>query len=754
VAFDAAGNLYTIDNNKERLRVYALPKAANTFTTPANTTITAGIEPAKANVYASELSRSGNTFTFTLNDNTDEVIITLYDDANNAAATYNAGALAKGIKSVTHDFTSQVPAGTYSWSVTTQAAAVTAVTKVSDDSQRFLFWGPRGVAVDNSFASPFFGRVYASEGSGGAVTAGSPNPTRTTTKGVYIFNAALEDITAQGATAYAGGVTWGGLYRPAVAPDGKVYLADNSIANSGLWVMDPANPSANFTPVFDGTRAATGIVTNDAGDTIHGRIPHAWIEGAGTDTKLYTFDAGANNTGNINRYDIGTASLPWTAKPSAIVYNDAANSNLQQNFNSTIVPDGRGGWWISQYRATDAATIPSLIHVKEGVVDFNSGSTGLIGSSYQGGMAVSVDGKWLAIGATSGTVKVFEIAYDATTGAPTLTEIHSIPTEVGAYAIGVAFDAAGNLYAIDNNKERLRVYALPKSANTFTTPAQTAYNIVFASSAPPTLSNFELENGNTIALRRTVDLNYAYSGGAPTSFIVSETQDFSDGASWQTYNPSALTYTFATDDHGYKTVYTKLRNDKGESAVMSDDILYKPLHPMSITDFTVNSSAVSTSSRRVTLNHTVENGVPAVYSADENLSKVGKVWLPYEETPVYTLSEGVGVKEVYLVVANATDTSEIVSDQIYLDESVTVDEHGLTAKLFPNPLETDVNVVIEEGYSGKVDVTVYSVTGVAYLRQTVSATQFSLDLSKCPHGVLLVKLSSGNNYTVKRVIKL
>ena len=130
------------------------------------------------------------------------------------------------------------------------------------------------------------------------------------------------------------------------------------------------------------------------------------------------------------------------------------------------------------------------------------------------------------------------------------------------------------------------------------------------------------------------------------------------------------------------------------------------------------------------------------------------MWLPYVETPVYTLSGGVGLKEVYLVVANATDTSGIVSDRIYLDESVTVDEHGLTAKLFPNPLETDVNVIIEEGYAETVDITVYSITGIVYLQQTVSSPQFRLDLSRTPSGILLVKLSSGNNYTVKRVIKL
>jgi hypothetical protein len=317
----------------------------------------------------------------------------------------------------------------------------------------------------------------------------------------------------------------------------------------------------------------------------------------------------------------------------------------------------------------------------------------------------------------------------------------------------VAFDAAGNLYAIDNMKERLRVYALPKAANTFTTPAPAIYNIAVESAAPPTLTAFEVENGNAVALRQTVDLNYTYTGGAPLHFKVSETPDLSD-ASWQPYNPAALTYTFASDAHGVKTVYSRLKNDKGESVVMSDEIIYKPLHPMSITDFTVNSHAARTNSRNVTLNHTVENGLPAVYSASEDLSKVGEVWLPYVETPVYKLSGGVGLKEVYFAVANATDTSETVSDRIYLDESVTVDEHGLTAKLFPNPLETDVNVIIEEGYTETVDITVYSITGGVYLRQTLSASQFKLDLSKCPSGVLLVKLSSGNNYTVKRVIKL
>ncbi|MDR1090674.1 MAG: Ig-like domain-containing protein [Prevotella sp.] len=515
IAFDAAGNLYMVSNGVERLIVYSLPKADNSFTTSAQTpyTVEAGLDPAKANVYASELSRTDNTFQFTLNDNAQSVIISVYKDGEAIpAASFNAGSLPKGVNTVMHDFSDDLTvSGSYSWTVATTATTIEEVTKISDNSERFLFWGPRGVAVDNSFESPFFGRVYASEGSGGTITAGAPNPTRTTTRGVYIFNAALDDVTSQGATAYAGGVIWSGLYRPSVAPDGKVFLADNSMANSGVWIMDPANPTAAFTPVFGGTLDATGIATNAGGDVIHGRIPHSWVEGIAENAKLFTFDAGANNTGNINRYDIGSATLPWTAAPDAIVYDDAANGNLQQNFNSSIAPDGRDGWWISQYRATNSVAIPSLIHITSAGTLTNFGVQAGLAGSYQGGMAVSVDGKLLAIGTASGTVKVFEITFDDNTNVPSLSELHSISTATGAYAIGVAFDAAGNLYTIDNNMERLRVYALPKADNSFTTPARAIYDIPVNKIVKPTVIGTSPAKGVTGVSHKLSSVSVTFS---------------------------------------------------------------------------------------------------------------------------------------------------------------------------------------------------------------------------------------------------
>ena len=206
--------------------------------------------------------------------------------------------------------------------------------------------------------------------------------------------------------------------------------------------------------------------------------------GKGEDTRLYTFDedyvdAVATNKGNLLQYNIGTLATPYQSAPT-VIYNDALAGNLQQNLNSCIAPDAHGGWWISQYRAADAATIPSLIHVStSGTVDFNSGLTPtLIENSYTGGMAVSYDGSRLAMG-WNNELKIFDVTYSAT-GVPTLTRLHSIKPGLGANTGGVSFDRAGNVYAVSDSDKRLGIWALPKVENRFTTlaPSNQKINLV------------------------------------------------------------------------------------------------------------------------------------------------------------------------------------------------------------------------------------------------------------------------------------
>ncbi|OPZ01900.1 MAG: N-acetylmuramoyl-L-alanine amidase [Bacteroidetes bacterium ADurb.BinA395] len=445
--------------------------------------------PAVANIYASELkvekTETDFILKFTLNENATSVKIDILD-GENIIKTIDAGALNKGVQSVPVPLT-ELPTGSFTWSVTASTEAVDRPVKISDDSRPELqFYSPRGVAVDNNFESPFFGRVYATETVGGNTT------NRTTQDGVYILNAALEDVTQQGAHSYAGSVSWAGSSSPmrlAVAEDGKVYVTDWSDAHPGVWIMDPAAPSAPFVPVFSGLTKATSGLSSINGVNVHGSISHCWVLGKGEDTRLYTFDedyvdAVATSAGNVLQYNIGTLATSWQQAPSAIVYNDALNGNLQQNYNSCIAPDGRGGWWISQYRSADAANIPSLIHVNmDGLVDFNSGKTPtLIENSYTGGMAVTVDGKTLAMGCNN-EVKIFSVTFSED-GIPSLTRLYSIKPAMGTNTAGLAFDRAGNVYVISNSTERLGVWSLPKIENVFTTPAPASEKLDVISEVP------------------------------------------------------------------------------------------------------------------------------------------------------------------------------------------------------------------------------------------------------------------------------
>ena len=342
--------------------------------------------------------------------------------------------------------------------------------------------------------------IYASE----TTPAPAAHPNRKTKDGVYILNAALQDITNQGANSYAGSITWGAGSSPmrlSVAEDGQVYITDWSDSHPGVWVMNPAAPTSTFKPVFSGLTKATTGLSSMGGINVHGSIAHCWVTGTGVDTKLFTFDedyidATTTSPGNLLQYNIGLLETPWQAAPTKVVYNDGLNGNLQQNMNSCIAPDGRGGWWISQYRGEDAVLIPSLIHVgTDGMVDFNSGKTPtLIGNSYTGGMAVNPAGTVLAMGCQD-EVKVFSIVYSET-GVPTLTRLHSIKPAMGSNTAGISYDRAGNLYVISNTSESLGVWAMPKADNQFTTLAPSSSKLILTYTGVEKTQN-SLENIST-----------------------------------------------------------------------------------------------------------------------------------------------------------------------------------------------------------------------------------------------------------------
>lgn len=432
-----------------------------------------------ANVFAGEVSFDGKDFYFRLNEDATDVSLTI-EKNNEIVRTHSWGALKKGWHKQSNPFWATA---FDHFSIVATARPISFPVKISTDDEIFQFYAARGVAVDKTPTSPYFGRIYVSNSVAGQCIEGEATTYRNSSMGIFVLSNDFTDITNQGATGWLGGVEWGAnnsstnyqfaLARPAVAPDGDVFVTSSSYTSAGVYIMNPAKPEANFTQLFDGRRSKdNGQIMNNKRKMVANPVMHCCVIGTGKDEVLYTYDRDCSKGtvyGNINQYNLGEVdALPWTAEPTAIFYDDKDNS-FMENACGQIAYDQRGGFFVSQYRYNSSYAKPALIHVNaKGVVDFNISNNG-VDAAQQGGMAVNADGTLLAMGTELGMVKVWEVEYDAN-GAPTLTEKYTINWgEDKGVTMGIDFDAAGNLYIVSNSNERLMVYSLPNTNNTYAT---------------------------------------------------------------------------------------------------------------------------------------------------------------------------------------------------------------------------------------------------------------------------------------------
>jgi hypothetical protein len=173
----------------------------------------------------------------------------------------------------------------------------------------------------------------------------------------------------------------------------------------------------------------------------------------------------------------------------------------------------------------------------------------------------------------------------------------------------------------------------------------------------PTVTSFSINNGATSTTVRKVTLNNS-ARGIPTHYMASESSTFVNAA-WQSY--SAAPSFLLRNQSGTRTVYFKVKNDLGESAIVSDTIQLN-LRPR-ITSFAINNGAATTQNRTVTLNNTATEN-PTAYMASESSSFSGAVWKTYSTAPTFTLSPGNGTKTVYFKVKNSVGRSAISTDTI------------------------------------------------------------------------------------------
>jgi len=421
-----------------------------------------------ANVYASGLRQiAPDTASYILNEDADAgVTVEVWKVGGGMVYSENLGAQAKGTHSWTWNGTGYTPGSTYQMKIRASSAGYGTWTKLTTNTTLNNFYSPRGVSVNRNPGSQYFGRIYVSESVGGTTAAG-----RVTQDGIYMLNADVTDAVGQGNTARNGGVAWSTTnspFRVEVGPDNNVYLGDWSDLHSGLWMGDPDFVSA--TELLDSTgRDSTGM------NTTHGSISGFVVEGSGAARTIYTCDEDlpsptSGQRGSIWRYDIGTNSS-FSGPPSGLLYDDlGTGGNLIFNYYNDLVRASDGTWWYSQDRSGGSTDyLLSLMQISADGTSVLWKSVPALASNSAAdplrrtrALAWDPVHDWLAL-ATYNAGKVLIFDDDTKTIVATI--------EMGSTATNrdVAFDAAGNLYVVDNITERLQIWSPPDGPNSFTT---------------------------------------------------------------------------------------------------------------------------------------------------------------------------------------------------------------------------------------------------------------------------------------------
>jgi len=400
------------------------------------------------------------------NDATHQVSFILNQDAQSVVVLRDGGnAVSPGTTKGQHSFDMT---GYTTFQIIVSNNVAQGWTQFSSDSlTQSKYYSPRGVCVDTNPKRSTFGQIIVAEGLGGAVGAGG----RTTTDGLYIMSADQGDILSQGDTAFAGGVDWSlsssspyHVSMNQVDPTGEdytIYIGDYYDGHSGVWTASLTNPSAAFNELFDDTtRDATGVVTNSFGQAVHGNIPGGpWVEGVGPSRVMYTVDEDVDRS-DVHEYDIGTTTSGYDTAP--ILRTTGVGTYLPFGMND-VVRDTDGSWWICDYRYTDGSFGNSVTHWPDNGFGplWLSGPTTVPVDGAQGGIDINQYENLLVCNTRFARIVVIDI-FDRDNPKLNANISHS-----GSYIRDVAFDAAGNIYAVSSSSETLRIYS--RGGSTVTT---------------------------------------------------------------------------------------------------------------------------------------------------------------------------------------------------------------------------------------------------------------------------------------------
>ena len=358
-----------------------------------------------------------------------------------------------------------LPAEAKTWGITLTGTPVPGIGLVADHVDSTMV---KPYAIVNSHPlTDQFGQLYVMEASG-------------TNKGLSVYDINMNKLNASPYLC-ADGAAWETPARMAIASDGAIFVAENSVNNSGIYVIDPADPT-KVTQFFTGTRDAKGVISN-GGVNVGSRTAGISIYKEGAESKLVVYnncDQTLGYTlGNISVYNIGqedgSIAHVWEAAPSAAYGTAGKNlAGLVNKNGQPILTDY--GFFCSTLRYAGGnnsyATSARYFNFAE-ECEFSTHEdayVGYVNGSNDGALALSNDQKYLVLPDDNNQFVVFECAWDSL-GKLSVKYVESFVHNLGAVH-QLSFDYAGNLIA--SAAGHIARYTMPTADNTIVIPAKTA----------------------------------------------------------------------------------------------------------------------------------------------------------------------------------------------------------------------------------------------------------------------------------------
>lgn len=446
-------------------------------------------QPVYSGVYAYNLAmtQDGDIYTlaFNLNDKSRDVEVVLVSTSDEGEeVVYNLGALEAGAHSVEVD--AATLSGSYTWEVsvankTISSGEIIATMNTWGASSSTYYRG--GVAVETNPESANFGTTYLSVAH---------------SIGIYLIDPTYQVM--EGAPYWAGKFNKSNAsstFRVALYND-KLYVTDWSDAYPGIWIFDPANPTA-INNIFAGaTNDGTGKLSID-GVAVGGGSTGVAFTGSGDSRKMFIYveDLPTGNGGNkVYRYDIG-ANDTWGAV--APVQLATASAKLVNTNTGMLGSALHNVVFCSQtrYFGSNNTGVPAFIVIDEdGNILFNGGDLAeTLDGCYGGGMALNADETKFAIVDGSANVQVYDVTW--TGNVPSFTHNCTLVSKDQDIS-QMAFDYSGNLHCI-NRKHGYYVHAVPCEARDVVTPAKAELVITGTSNTGVEDIEIEAENAEDAA---------------------------------------------------------------------------------------------------------------------------------------------------------------------------------------------------------------------------------------------------------------